>query len=370
MLRTFVLSNVTLGYGSPQYIYFLRELEKAGIETVSIEPFEYLRPRYRIPRLSCKRLIIGEWLFGSILKRFKDSYKFSKYMLLPARSMLLRLHVVKLAVVSYFRPMIVMTTEDHALFSWFSKKTILVQNFTEIWDRGAGDWGAIQRYRANVKICLSPQEDRLVIAKERYPNAQHFLVHNAPPRATSSSNKCVKRKRVLYQGRLGERNYPDEIIAFTKALSEDVELHIAGLIEEPFCKQLESLAFEQCNVKLHGYVNAEELKSLRERCNIGLVAWDNETENTRFAAPNKLYEHIQNGDLVLMFPNLSLDKMNAQWHFGRSFKEGASMARFVNQLSTDSLEAYQLKNRLLHESELNFETQIATALTALNKLAR
>lgn len=369
--HAYLISNVTLGYGSPKYVYFLKALESRGYRTHTIEPFESIRPSYPIDGLTSERRIVGRSILDSWLgRKLQKSFKLNRYIFLPLRKLLLDVATLHAVCVSYRKQMVVVTTYDNPLFALFSRQTVIVQNFSEIWPKPVKGLARrrLQSYWDNVEICISPQVDRVAIAKSRYRNAEHFLVHNTPPLGKPSSQPSkYERIEVLYQGRLGRENYPLEFIALIENLAPHIHLHIAGIIEERWIERLKALEEKSHNVTLHGYLNAPALETLRSRCNVGIIAWDNQTDNTKYAAPNKLYEHLQNGDLIVFFSNHSLSQLNAEFEFGTELCNGVDMARHLNDLNIEEIQARGERNYELYRSELNFETQIAPVITFLSK---
>ncbi|RVU30748.1 hypothetical protein [Neptunomonas marina] len=367
--HAYLISNVTLGYGSPKYVYFLKALESRGYRTHTIEPFESIRPSYPIDGLKSERRIVGRSILDSWLgRKLQKSFKLNKYIFLPLRKLLLDVATLHAVCVSYRKQIVVVTTYDNPLFALFSRQTVIVQNFSEIWPKPVKGLARrrLQSYWDNVEICISPQVDRIAIAKSRYRNAEHFLVHNTPPLGKPSSQPSkYERIEVLYQGRLGRENYPLEFIALIENLAPHIHLHIAGIIEEQWIEQLKALEEKSHNVTLHGYLSAPALATLRHRCNVGIIAWDNNSDNTKYAAPNKLYEHLQNGDLIVMFPNHALRQLNEEFAFGKEVSTGLDMAAYLNQVTPEKLKAQGEHNYALHQSTLNFEHQIAPVISYL-----
>lgn len=371
MPAVYLIANVTLGYGSPKYTYFLKALESHSHRTHTLEPYESIRPAYSIDGLTSKRVIAGSSILDSWFgRKLQRSFKLNKYGLLPLRKALLGLATLRIVYASYRKQILVVTTYDSSFFTFFSRKTIIIQNFSEIWPEPATSLitSNLKNYWKRVEVCISPQADRMTIAKSRYRNATHFLVHNAPPLGKPEPLPSkYKHIEVLYQGRLGEENYPLEFIALIENLAPHIHLHIAGIIEEQLIEPLKTLEEKSRNVTLHGYLSAPALETLRSRCNVGIIAWDNQTDNTKYAAPNKLYEHLQNGDLIVFFSNHSLSQLNAEFDFGIELCNGLDMARHLNSLNIEEIQARGERNYELYRSELNFETQIAPVITFLSK---
>lgn len=371
-MNVYLFSNITLGYGSPQYIYFLRSLEeRGGYDTHSVEIYEEIRKPYKIENFDTKRIIVGESLKKPLayFKTFRNSYKASKYLIRPVLKLLLQVSTIKIILGSYFNKVIVITTYDSKLFAFLSKNTLIIQNFTEIWNeeytKKCGN--LTSSYRDSVNICISPQIDRLEIAKSIYKNATHLLAHNAPPKYFSpdllggASGKCV-----LYQGRIGDLTLANEIISFANFIDQNTVFHIAGIVEDAYKSKLAEVA-KRSNVFFHGFINAEDLKSIRDTCNIGLVSWSNETLNTKFAAPNKLYEHMASGHLVISLENYSISSMNDIYNFGFIEATGKELAFRLNDSSDSLVNDYGKSNHDTFIRELNYENQMEAVFKEIDR---
>lgn len=372
----YFFSNVTLGYGSPKYIYFLEECQRLGFSSMqTIEPLEGLRPYYDIPQLPFSRLVIGKKFYDFIrIDKLRKSFRVNKYFLAPLFSTLAAIKVLRVAARSYYSPVFVVTTYESALFGLLSGKTLICQNYSEIWEEkseGTSKVGLLsnisqalkKQYYQNVDILIAPQKDRLKIAGNRYSHAKRYLVHNCPKLAPSVEyDKDTDKKRLLYQGRISKDALGDSIIRLAECLSDDIEFHIAGIVNREYLGPVEELQ-SRGTVVFHGYLKWGELESIRKKCNIGLVSWSELTLNTKYCAPNKLYEYIAEGMYVVGFPNYSLESLVTDFNVGKIRPDGDSLAKFLDELAAEELEEQGRRNIELYKSLLNFDHQIKDVIS-------
>lgn len=367
----YFFSNVTLGYGSPKYINFIKECAKQdSIKSIStIEPMEGVRKKYQLSDVNCKRLTVGDALWRlPILNVFLKSYTLSKFVVKPINSVLLSVFILFLSLKSHLKQVAVVTTFDHPLFGCLSSKTLICQNFSEIWQENTDDshdsiWSKfkgffIQKYRKNVKFLIAPQEDRLALAKAYYPSAKTFLIHNAPSQQNNFEPiSGVKNKVILYQGRISQLSLADKLIEFAEGLPADVQLHIAGIVNKEYLEKIDELN-KRSNITFHGYLKWDDLAALRSQCNIGILAWSNDSLNTKYCAPNKLYEYIASGMYVICFDNYSLAKLHKAFDFGHVEKGSAlALVEHVNALTEQEIMIQGKRNHQLYLDVLNFEHQ-------------
>ncbi len=380
MRKLYFFSNVTLGYGSPKYIYILDNMHLLNLfqKITSYELYEKIRPYYNLGK-AYKREIIGKNLivFLKILN-LNDSVILYKYVVRPLLLILKNIKILFLALVSYYDKLFIVTTYENIFFGLFSSETIFLQNFSEVWEED-NIYGKpnkqnkinaylLERYYLNTHILVAPQIDRLEIALREYKNAKPFLVENCP-RLKDFPNVSINgdKKKILFQGRISELSLGAKIIEFAENLSPDIEFHVAGIINPEFSDRIEILQ-NSGKIHYHGYLNWRELQGVREKCNVGLVSWSNETLNTKFCAPNKLYEYIASGMFVICFDNYSLKQFNDKYNFGILRDDAVKLAIDVNKLSMDEILNKSEENYMLFKKQLNFECQNVDLLKEIKKL--
>ncbi|HCG8449653.1 TPA: hypothetical protein NJ582_003370 [Vibrio parahaemolyticus] len=378
MNRTKVIfvSNVTLGYSSPKYLAFLKLLQKehSDINIETYERWDFSRKYYNIQGVNISRNVMSNWIskigfkkntiFVKLIRRF--SLLFSELNL-----------VLKVNKLSKRNRIILVTTFDSPFWGWLVKENItIVQNYSEVWQDDHKNplsflteklfSKLISKYRSRVDICISPQEDRLKIAEGIYPYAEHFLVLNCPLKLenTPSITKGDNIK-ILYQGVVGKHNYPIQLLNMLIHFSEKYEVHFAGRVDNSYIELLEE-AKSRDNFFYHGYLNQDQLSELREKCNVGIVFWDESNLNTKYCAPNKLFEYIANGYYVISCENHSLNNFNALYKYGEHLPVN-KYNYFLNSLNPQEFFDVRKKNLDLHFKELNFDVQNEKLMDRLKK---
>ncbi|MBL4588534.1 MAG: glycosyltransferase [Alphaproteobacteria bacterium] len=344
---------------------------------ISYEPYEQQRPFFNLNE-SFKRSIVGQRLANlTNALGLSKSYRFEKYIKKNIQSFLRSFVIIKSAIVSYVNPLFIVTTYESSLFGLFSKKTTFLQNFSEIWDeidKKSNNSSRItsfllNKYYANTNYLVAPQEDRLVLASTRYTNSKGYLIHNVPRLADFKKWAiATDKKRILYQGRVSDDSLGGKILDLVDSLPDEVEFHLAGLVNKNYVKRVAALN-ESGKLIYHGYLDWQSLDELRKTCNIGLVSWSDNTLNTKFCAPNKLYEYIASGMYVVCFNNYSLIKLNKQFDFGFVCGSPKELAEHINKLSMECLIQKGEKNVQLFLKELNYENQTKQLFSDLVKVS-
>jgi hypothetical protein len=87
------------------------------------------------------------------------------------------------------------------------------------------------------------------------------------------------------------------------------------------------------------------------------VSWSNNTLNTKYCAPNKLYEYIASGMLVICFNNYSLEKLNEKYNFAKIEVEPSALIDYLLTIDQDTMKNMSNNNYTLFKTELNYEYQ-------------
>ena len=374
--KVIFVSNVTLGYSSPKYLAFLKLLKKEH-PTINIETHErwdFSRKYYDIQGLDISRNIMSNWISKIGFKKNTILVKLIRRFSLIFSELSL---VLKVNQLSKRNRIILVTTFDSPFWGWLVKENItIVQNYSEVWQDDHKNSLSflsdklfsklINKYRNRVDICIAPQEDRLKIAKGIYPYAEHFLVLNCPPKLEPSPSITKDDNvKILYQGVVGKHNYPVQLLKMLIHFSEKYEVHFAGRVDDSYIELLEE-AKSRDNFFYHGYLNQEQLSELREKCNVGIVFWDESNLNTKYCAPNKLFEYISNGYYILSCENHSLNNFNSLYKYGEHLPI-KNYNCFLSSLNSQNFFDVRKNNLALHFKELNFAVQNEKLMERLKK---
>jgi hypothetical protein len=347
--RCYILTLNTSGYGSPQHLHLAKELQVKGWQVRIYEPQEKARPFFEIDG------------FERIQVRGRAGF----FLLLAKLVCLTRLPGECLVVSAWGHPLLWFLSTRARIAVYFLELTAdVVPDRSSLAGRLKG-W-LWDRFRARVRWVLAPQEKRLEMAMQEYPQAQGMLVLNAPPLGMEAARVAHEGLRVLYTGQLGEEAQADKVLDLLTRSRDVAEFWVAGLVDEPWRARLAASGARQL-----GYLRGSELASLRAQCDVGLVSWGNTKPETRYAAPNKLFEYVAAGLAVLSFNNESLGAWNERWRFGYvaadAAQDVAECDAWLRSLDAQALRAQRQHNRSLQESELNYGRQVAPFLEALNE---
>lgn len=374
--KVIFISNVTLGYSSPKYIAFLKllKLEHPDISISTYERWDFSRKYYDIQDLDVSRNIMAKWMSKVNIRKNTIFVKLARKVSLIFSEFNLVLKVNRL---SNRGGIILVTTFDSPFWGLFARRNVtIIQNYSEIWQDDHKNplsflteklfSKLITKYRNRVDICISPQEDRLKIAQGIYPYAEHFLVLNCPLKLDYTP-KIAKEDdvRVFYQGVIGKSNYPIQLLKMLIKLSEKYEVHFAGKVESSYVELLEE-AKNKNKFFFHGYLNQEQLSELRKKCNVGVVFWDESNLNTKYCAPNKLFEYISEGYYVVSCENHSLNNFHSLYRYGEHLPING-YDKFLSSLNAQYFYDVRKRNLALHFKELNFYHQNEKVMESLRK---
>jgi glycosyltransferase involved in cell wall biosynthesis len=286
-VRILGLSDVAVGYGSPQVQHLLKSLgDHYDAEAIlMLEPDQKRRgvrpPIY--PDIDVARIVT---MFPPYDERFLIEFN------LEARR-----------VIDEFRPDVVVATHGWVLpaaltaarrpqtFIYYMLESLSHQ------EAGIGEW-AIE---LNRQALLSAD---LVLAPERRRAAADLRLRNwkldgvvevlncAPAERTPQVSPEGRLSRILYTGSIGPQTLShfldDERLA-------DVPFDIAGPAESNASQALLDRLVQRPNITYLGVLTAEEVAQLRARYAYSLVMWNPDSINQLYASPNKFFEAIQSG---------------------------------------------------------------------------
>ncbi|MEM1986760.1 MAG: glycosyltransferase [Nitrososphaeria archaeon] len=350
MTKAIIFTINTSGYGSPQFLYLSSVLKnKLNIDSVIYEPYEKDRKFFNIDGFNRKLLIS----------------RFDRY-----------LAIFKTIFLSYFQNLIVVVGHEEPLFAFLSSKTIVVYYYLEMHEDMNQQKSKSNFFKSSIKskllplfakkvsYIIAPQEDRLRIVIEKFPDKKGYTVLNCPlKKEVKNIIRQQDKINILYQGQINSYAQADKLLKLVEKTKNTVVWHIAGPVAEDFKEEVENLATHE-NVNYYGLLNATELSKVRNKCNVGIVTWgDNPSLTYKYAAPNKLFEYISDGMYVLSFANYSIGKWNKEFEFGYVSEDPDNdvdnLIFKLNELNENKniLEKQCLHNITLHLNTLNYEYQ-------------
>lgn len=354
----FIFPNVTLGYGSPEWLRIGYCLADAGYQVRFFEPKNKERPYYYIE--GYHRIIVPKWALRSV--------KF--FVLLK----------------SLLSNVIIVTHRRDVEFCVLNKKSTLVYYYSEIpkdENRAAGriNLSKAKKYLRRLFDCrvdhfIAPQEDRLLYGAAPFLNAQKHIVLNTPRKRTGLSplpEKTADVIQIVYQGQIKKVAQAEKIVGLIRSTKDYVVWHIAGPADQPYEAEIIELS-SHANVNYYGFLRHHQLTSLLTSSHLGLISWGNGPGVAhKYAAPNKLFEYVSYGLYVLSFCNYSVMKWNKKYRFGfvseTEKNDEANVEKRIKALSTQPkrLKPVEKNNRRLFAEALHYECQVAPVIKALSK---
>lgn len=353
-MKVYFVSNVTLGYGNPEYINLANELFKKKNQQIHfIEPIDKDRPFYNLPHDFIKRekMLLS---LGNLLRKFPGGIT-SKALTKLASTAGVTWQIIlfladknkKLLITSRYHPLLSLTPRRVKIY-FYCSEVFEVENNSGL---------LFENFKKKVSAVIAPQTDRLEYLKKIFPASTYHLVQNCPPTQDQTKKPKHDNKNIIYQGRVGKLSNANEIIMLAKNAPSNFKVHVAGPIDKEFLNEITEL-HKKGKLTYHGYLSSDELYKLREKMAYGLVTWGNHDLNTKYCAPNKLYEYIAEGIVVVAFDNYSVNNLNSLYNFGFVSKDGhKSVIKFIESISEEEYATYSSRNLETHYSELNFETQ-------------
>lgn len=366
-----VVSDVSVGYGSPQILSIMHSLleEFPEAEGLLIEPDQVVRPpikrkhpRFRIFRIFTRCEIYSrQWKIEYPIKCGETLQKFKPDIVIYAGSIIL-------CPIHDFLP---------------SPKPLSVVYFLEMpeWYHFGQTYHRILSHLNHYcDLLLHPEINRMESCMNFFRDLHlpQYVIYNTSEFSHTKdvlpSNQC--NGRILYQGTI-DRNltFADYYIS-PEAQKYPIDLY--GLIEGAVEAKNELTAKFAAMTKESrylGYVKADVLAELRRWYAYGIISWNPVNENFRLAAPNKLFDYIGSGVVPIAAPHPQCKYLIKKYNCGILLSDW-SFEAFLNGLRYAMLiygtPAYEeMRQNCIRAAceELNWDTQMVPVMKKLRELA-
>lgn len=278
------ISDVELGYGSPQIAALVRHLAgRYGAEAVVIEPRDSGsgRPPVDVGIRTVPVTVDGPYTPGGRQKYNAGAAA----------------HVEKL------KPDVLVVCTTYSLPSLFllesRPRTVLYYYLEVATVYGSSDVQMNARLDGMVDAVIFTEENRAVHFGQEFGfgGARFCVIYNCVNGPAASEPLPERNGRYLYQGTVRADTMAD---CFFDPAMQRVPLDIYGKLDGGYRYKAGGLAGD---VKYLGYVESAELERMRPAYAYSLVLWRPDNENTRWASPNKLFESIASGVPPISTPN-------------------------------------------------------------------
>ena len=161
----------------------------------------------------------------------------------------------------------------------------------------------IIKWWKKVDLAIFPEINRLNYFKNilsEFSINKFLLMPNSNNNSIVASNETYSKTkiRVVHVGALGKNHHINSLLEAIKKLPADLfEFYFIGNIVKEVYEQINSLHLP--NTFIFSQVRHNELHQIYLSADIGLILYRNDTLNTTFCAPNKLYEFWSYGIPVI-----------------------------------------------------------------------
>lgn len=286
-MKIAVVSDVTIGYGSPQVPLLaasLREHYGAGATVDIVEPAQpELAPRHgQFPSFAFHRVSTADHPHSPV-GRTEYVWRASK-------------------IVNRLKPDVLVISCTYCLPVLFRlsrrPRKVIYYSIESIPFYGEFDVEMNLRAAPLLDIVIFPEENRAILETGRCGftkvpklvlyNVSNRLAETRPPRHASQRNG-----RILYSGTMSMAqtflNYylADEV--------RKLPIDMYGPIKGPAADKQRFLNANPGALRYHGYIDSASLAAQRPAYAYSIVAWNPNVENQLYAAPNKFFESIADG---------------------------------------------------------------------------
>lgn len=256
---------------------------------------------------------------------------------------------------------------DTGLISVFLKKLFGVKLVYDIFDYYPDSHGAsgfiykvlsgLERFTINnsnsVILC---SENRIYqVGKINTQNIE--IIHNTPPMVKLKSEKIrdEKKLKIVYVGVLGNNRMIKELLEIVSE-SDTFELHIAGFGSlEKFVKDYSK---NYNNIIFYGKINYEKTLELENNCDVVTALYDPRVKNHYYAAPNKFYEGLMLGKILVMAKDTGMSQVVRKYDLGEviDFDKQSlkSSLEKISNYSSEKREYIENKSQEIYNKEFNW----------------
>jgi hypothetical protein len=347
------LSDVTVGYGTPQLPLLTESLaEHYQAKAEIIEPAQpELAPRHAaFPGLRIRTLRTAEHPHSALGR--------TEYVLRASEAVNDLSPEVLLVCCTYCVPVLFRLKRRPRVVIYYAVESIPFYGELDVeMNRRAAPW---------MNIVIFPEENRAALEVGRcgFPGVRKLILYNTSKRRAEIAEPVRREQRngrVLYAGSIScEQTFANYYLGDgVRAMPIDLFGAVKGTEEE----RRRFLAQIGGGVRYLGQVSGAELAGQRPAYAYSIVAWNPNTENQLYAAPNKFFESIADGVPPIAAPHpqcrLLVERYGCgvlmpDWSF-----EGfhAALAKALRLYETEAWPRMVDGCRRAAERELNWDAQ-------------
>jgi glycosyltransferase involved in cell wall biosynthesis len=317
MTRIVAVSDVTVGYGSPQLPLLVESLARRyGAPATIIEPAQpELPPMHAsFPDLAIRRIVTAEHPH-STLGRMEYVWRAARLVneLGPEIFVICCTYCLPVAYRLKQRP-----------------KKVIYYSIESIPFYGDFDIEMNRRAAPLLDVVIFPEENRAVLEIGRcgFPGVAKTVLYNVSGTGLQPVHNMPRNGRILYSGTISRTQTFADYYLSDKARSLPVDMY--GSVRASSQAERDALRDQLTAAgRYRGVLHAAELAETRKLYAYSIVAWNPDNENQLYAAPNKFFEAITDGVPPIAAPHpqckLLLDRyrcgiLMADWSFDAFLK--------------------------------------------------
>lgn len=359
-MKIVAVSDVTLGYGTPQLPLLVSSLERFyGATAHIVEPVQPEVPARhdQFPDFQFHCVATGEHPHGVIGR--------SEYVVRAAKEVNRLQPDVLVICCTYSLPVLFKLKRRPRRVIYYSVESIPAY--------GSFDIEMNRRASPLLDVVLFPEENRAAIETGRcgFPGVPKPVLFNVSNRLWDTPEplgRGQRNGRILYSGTISRSQTFANYYLSEKLRAVPIDLFGPVKRRQGEGDWAEGLAGD---VRYGGYLSSVELAERRPRYAYSIVSWNPDIENQHYAAPNKFFESIAAGVPPIAAPHpqckLILERYNCgillpDWSF-EAFVAGLNRAMAL--YSTGAWDAMVANCRKAVDRELNWEAQFEKAMPYL-----
>lgn len=199
------------------------------------------------------------------------------------------------------------------------------------------------------------------------------IIHNTPPMIKHKNiDKSEKnRLRIVYVGVLGNSRLIKELLEIVSE-SSLLELHIAGFGSLEVL--VENYSKKYVNIIFYGKIDYEKTLQLESNSDVITALYDPQVKNHYYAAPNKFYEGLMLGKILIMAKNTGMSEIVEEFDLGEVIdfnkKSLESSLNNILRYSENKKKYISMKSQEIYDEKFNWLLMEQRLINLYNKVRK
>jgi glycosyltransferase involved in cell wall biosynthesis len=353
-MKVACLSNISVGYGTPQIVYFTQSLGRLAGDArpLLIESDQPERP----PRH-------GQFSDVDIRRVASPHHPFSRMgqirYLNAARDLLDAARPdILLLPSTYCLPVLWLMRHRPAIVIYYVLEMPDAFGFT----REEFRLNLYARDRIDLAIYPEPNRAKVHIDTFGLHDVPGLVLYNAPPLGSPPPLPAAERnRRLLYQGTIHEELTRGDF--FLDDVVQTLPIDLYGIVDSQVDEFRDGIIKGRKGVRYRGYVDNASLQAIRRRYHFSIVYWSPINDNQKFACPNKFFESIADGVPPITAPHPQCRMLTERYGLGLVMDDWSlesftrSLEQAVEMIGSSRYDEMVRACRAAYDKELNWECQ-------------